>query len=135
VVVYRYPLLEITNPHICIASQEHTGDRWTYALFGHTVCKEAFLFILGIGNHRLSRHKTEIDDGSFAPAMDGRAAGNGAAKRWENHDAWRSVDSYCMYMYESMAEPLAETENDDADIDEDRRDNLWANLPNMPKQI
>ena len=88
---------------------------WVYNLFGHPVCKAAFLHLLGIGRGRHTRLKLAVDNGMVAPPMDGRVAGNGAAKRWEHRDAWLAVDGYFMFVYENLAEPLAETEEAEED--------------------
>ena len=84
--------------------------------------------LLGIGKQRIRRLKKAIDAGLTSVPLDGRSAGNGAAARWEfGRDAWLAVDGYLMHIYEYMAEPLAETDQDsesDNSEGEDTKDSM-----------
>ena len=84
--------------------------------------------LLGIGKQRIRRLKKAIDAGLTSVPLDGRSAGNGAAARWElGRDAWLAIDCYLMHIYEYMAEPLAETDQDsegDNSEGEDNKDSM-----------
>lgn len=71
------------------------------------MCKVAFSGFLNIGHTQFSKLHMAAEAGRSVPFEDGRATNS--RPRSAQHD----VDSFFMYLYEYVAEPLAETEGDD----------------------
>ncbi len=82
-------------------------DNKSWRLFGRDICREAFLKITGASKNRLDRTLQGILKGHLQPFADLREY-NGNNDR-QREKAW-NVDAFFTFLYQFMAEPLAEEE-------------------------
>ena len=84
-----------------------SSDRLGWIMFGRSMCKVAFAGFLNIGHTQFDRLLKAVEAGHSMPFEDGRVT-NGRPRAVQY-----DVDSFFMYLYEYVAEPLAETVDDD----------------------
>jgi hypothetical protein len=84
----------------CLSPQQEDGGKRSYELVGQTVCFRSFCSSLGIGRARITKLLT-----AEVPPEDKRSQ-NG---RSHSRNEFLQVDSFMNYIYEMLAEPLAET--------------------------
>ena len=81
-----------------------SGGKWT--LFGRVVCKDSTWSLLGISRKRGQKLLEAAKRGMMAPPMDQRRMNA------RPHSAWLICDAFFHHLWEFVAEPLAETEEE-----------------------
>ncbi len=76
-------------------------------LFGENVCTTALKHFTKVTAHKYYRHMADIEEGRTTPFLDDRG-NNGPIPSIQN-----DVDNFCTYLYEFVAEPLADTDDGD----------------------
>ena len=71
------------------------------------MCRPAFKAFTGASGSSLQKHKNAVDEGRLVPYVDGRIT-NGKAPSIDD-----DVNSFFAYLYEYVAEPLADTDDRD----------------------
>ena len=76
-------------------------------LFGRHVCRRAFTTAIGVGPQRLDRAIKAVQQGHLDPLVDMRTFNGGS----HHHEVKAlTADAFFTFLYQSMAEPLAEEE-------------------------
>ena len=90
------------------------------------MCGTAFRHFIMCTLHKYGRHVDAAEKGRNVPFLDNREA-NGAPR-----SAFYCVNNFCAYLYENLAEPLAENDDIPTDAQEPRGQVLQTKRPPAP---
>lgn len=90
-------------PVVEAAAQVAPDARPKWSVLGREVCKSAFLSLLGVSKKIVNRLAVAAKSGRHTPPDDARR-NNG-----KKQSRWLDVDAFLFYMWEYVAEPLAES--------------------------
>ena len=96
-----------------IVSTSSDKESHDWFLLGRPVCREGFASLLGVSSQRVSRLFASVKSGMDVPPMDGRRHNTGRPP-----EARYCVDAFLHYLWEFVAEPLAETDDPPEEAEE-----------------